>query len=110
MAMATLPLEMTFGAIRSGNAMAVAATYSSAYAGSAQDIFNKLDQRFIRLKQGVAQVISRLSIRPIWTTWTPSGKPSKCSSQKYLPTFWALAWAGGPQKSKLRLSGAPGKN
>lgn len=46
----TLPLEMTFGAIRSGNATTVTATYSSAYAAAVQDIFDKLDQRFSRLK------------------------------------------------------------
>lgn len=48
--MATLPLEMTFGVVRSGNATTVTATYSSAYAASAQDIFDKLDKRFSRVK------------------------------------------------------------
>ncbi|MFC6665923.1 hypothetical protein ACFP9V_11605 [Deinococcus radiopugnans] len=47
---ATLPLEMSFGAIRSGDATTVTATYSSAYAASAQDIFDKLDKRFGRAK------------------------------------------------------------
>ncbi|MDV6374166.1 hypothetical protein [Deinococcus arenicola] len=48
--MATLPLEMSFGAIRSGNTTTLTATYSSAYAASAQDIFDKLGRRFSRIK------------------------------------------------------------
>ncbi|BDP41004.1 hypothetical protein DAETH_09730 [Deinococcus aetherius] len=46
----TLPQEMTWGVISSGNTTTVTATYSSAYAATAQYIFDQLDKRFRRVR------------------------------------------------------------
>lgn len=46
----TLPQEMTWSVISAGNTTTVTATYSSAYAGTAQYIFDQLDRRFKRAK------------------------------------------------------------
>jgi hypothetical protein len=46
----TLPYEMTFAAISSGTSTTLTATYSSAYAATAQYIIDQLDKRFTRVK------------------------------------------------------------
>ncbi|QFP76284.1 hypothetical protein [Deinococcus sp. AJ005] len=48
--LATLPLEMSFNVITSSGVTTLTATYSSAYAASAQHIFDKLDDKFNRMK------------------------------------------------------------
>jgi hypothetical protein len=44
--MDTRPYEMSFNAIASGGTTTLTATYSSAYAATAQDIFDKLAKKF----------------------------------------------------------------
>jgi hypothetical protein len=46
----TLPYEMTFAVISSGTTTTLTATYSSAYAATAQYIIDQLDKRFMRVK------------------------------------------------------------
>lgn len=45
----SMPLEMSFNVISSGTVTTLTATYSSAYAATAQFIFDALDKRFKRL-------------------------------------------------------------
>ena len=48
--MASQPYEMSFNAISSAAQTTLTATYSSAYAATAQDIFSKLDKQFKRVQ------------------------------------------------------------
>ena len=48
--MASQPYEMSFGAISSAAQTTLTATYSSAYAATAQDIFSKLYKQFKRVQ------------------------------------------------------------